>query len=76
MAVDGWIVDKSAAARASHPVVGAQLSELAGELYVCPIGELEQLYSARSAAECDNHNEALRTSFETVTALLTSSNAP
>ena len=53
MALSGWLLDKSAAARAGDAVVGAQLAELAGQLVVCPIGELEQLYSARSAEDYD-----------------------
>ncbi|MGI9121173.1 MAG: PIN domain-containing protein [Acidimicrobiales bacterium] len=53
MAVGDWLLDKSAAARASEPRVGAQLSDLAGRLFVCPVGELEQLYSARSASDYD-----------------------
>lgn len=53
MAVSGWIVDKSAAARGSDPVVSEQLVALVGMLYVCPVGELEQLYSARSALDYD-----------------------
>lgn len=59
MAVAGWIVDKSVAVRANEPVVGAQLAELAGHLFVCPVGELEQLYSARSALEYDLTKSAL-----------------
>ena len=59
MAVAGWIVDKSVAVRANEPVVGAQLAELAGNLFVCPVGELEQLYSARSAVEYDLTKSAL-----------------
>lgn len=47
----GWILDKSAAARADDPEVAAALEELAGSLHLCPVGELEQLYSARSAAD-------------------------
>ena len=53
MAVAGWILDKSAAARVDHAGVRAQLDELAGSLWICPVGELEQLYSTRSAAEYD-----------------------
>ncbi len=47
----GWILDKSAAARSQDPEIAAQLAELAGSLHLCPIGELEQLYSARSATD-------------------------
>ena len=68
MAVSGWVLDNSAAARGREPVVGAQLAALAGALYVCPIGELEQLYSARSARDYDAHRKALHESFEFVTA--------
>lgn len=53
MAVAGWILDKSAAARADVPAVARQLGELAGQLFVCQVGALEQLYSARSAADYD-----------------------
>lgn len=47
----GWILDKSAAARADQPDVHANLAPLAGSLYLCPVGELEQLYSTRSASD-------------------------
>ena len=60
MAIAGWIVDKSVATRAHEQVVGAQLAELAGRLFVCPVGELEQLYSARSAVDYDRMKESLR----------------
>lgn len=53
MAVAGWLLDKSAASRVSEPVVGQQLAELAGSLFLGPVGELEQLYSARSAVDYD-----------------------
>jgi predicted nucleic acid-binding protein len=68
VAVAGWILDKSAAARGSDPVIGAQLAELAGKLYLCPIGELEQLYSARSARHYDRLQAELRASFDIVVA--------
>jgi hypothetical protein len=54
VALGGWVLDKSAAARADDPVIGAQLAELAGTLFVCPVGELEELYSARSSADYDS----------------------
>ena len=63
MAVTGWILDKSAAARVDVPDVRAELAELAGRLYICPVGELEQRYSARSAAEYDLLADELRTTF-------------
>ncbi len=68
MALDGWVLDKSAAARADDPVIGAQLAELAGSLFVCPIGELEQLYSARSAADYDDLKSMLHANFQIVVA--------
>ena len=66
MAVAGWVLDKSAAVRAGDDGVGRQLSELAGSLFVCPVGELEQLYSARSASEYDALKADLRASFAIV----------
>jgi len=68
VAVAGWIVDNSAAAQVRDPVVSGQLDELAGMLYVCPMGELEQLYSARSAREYDTLRRVLRDRFEPVAA--------
>jgi predicted nucleic acid-binding protein len=68
VAIDGWVLDKSAAARAADPIVGAQLADLAGDLYICPIGQLEQLYSARSAADYDALTEELHASLELVAA--------
>lgn len=68
MAVTGWVVDNSAAARSSDPVLSRQLDELAGMLFVCPMGELEQLYSARSAREYDTLRSTLRDRFEIVAA--------
>jgi len=68
VALSGWVLDKSAAARATDPVVSSQLSELADELYVCPVGELEQLYSARSANDYDAMREEIHGRFGTVAA--------
>ena len=64
----GWLIDKSAAARSSDPVVARELDELAGTLAVCPVGELEQLYSARSAADYDALKASLRSDFDVVAA--------
>jgi len=64
--VRGWLLDKSAAARSGQERIGKQLAELAGSLFLCPVGELEQLYSARSAADYDALAGALRTGFEIV----------
>ncbi|MGI8686710.1 MAG: PIN domain-containing protein [Acidimicrobiales bacterium] len=68
MAVGGWVLDKSAAARAGDARVAAALAELAGSLFVCPVGELEQLYSARSAVDYDDLKADLRASFPSVPA--------
>lgn len=68
MAVRGWLLDKSAAARSGQTRIAEQLNELAGSLYLCPVGELEQLYSARSAGDYDALQVDLRESFEVVLA--------
>ncbi len=62
------MLDKSAAARASDPLVGRELEALAGSLFICPVGELEQLYSARSARDYDALQADLRASLESVAA--------
>lgn len=48
--------------------MAAGLAELAGSLFVCPVGELEQLYSARSAMDYDALKADLRSSFPVVPA--------
>lgn len=68
MDIAGWIVDKSAAARSHDPAVRQVLSELAGRLFLCPIGELEQLYSARSARDYDALKDGMHAAFEVVSA--------
>ena len=68
MAVRGWLLDKSAAARSAQERIAEQLAELAGSLFLCPVGELEQLYSARSARDYDALESELRMSFEIVPA--------
>ena len=64
MALGGWILDKSAAARASDPRIARLLDELYGHFYICEVGELEQLYSARSARDYDERKSALHVGFE------------
>ena len=66
MEVRGWLLDKSAAARSGDEKVGAQLADLAGSLFLCPVGELEQLYSARSAQDYDALEADLRDTFEII----------
>ncbi|MDQ3735337.1 MAG: PIN domain-containing protein [Actinomycetota bacterium] len=68
MAVTGWLLDNSAASRAGQPAIGESLAELAGGLFLCPVGELEQLYSARSAADYDRLKEDLQVSLTLVEA--------
>jgi len=48
VAVAGWILDKSAATRVGDLQYAAQVEAIREPLYLCPVGELEQLYSARS----------------------------
>lgn len=67
MAIGGWLLDKSAAARAGHAAVQGELAGLTGSLYVCPIGELEQLYSARSASDYEALKQKLHDSLEVLT---------
>lgn len=64
----GWLLDKSAAARSEQEPVASELAELAGSLFLCPVGELEQLYSTRSARDYDALGAELRDTFEVVTA--------
>lgn len=64
--VGGWLLDKSATARAAEPAGRGQLEELTGLLYLCPVGELEQLYSARSAGDYESLKGDLHESFEVV----------
>ena len=68
MAVRGWVLDNSVAARKDDAVVRRNLSELVGALHVCPVGELEQLYSARSSREYDQHKKILHDTFLVVPA--------
>ena len=66
--MNGWLLDKSAAARGAEPTVAAQLGELAGSLFLCPVGQLEQLYSARSAGDYDLLHAHLDDAFQIVPA--------
>jgi predicted nucleic acid-binding protein len=68
VAVAGWVLDKSAAVRATDPQIGPQLQQLAGSLFLCSVAELEQLYSARSSRHYDELKAALHDSFEVVAA--------
>jgi hypothetical protein len=68
VALTGWLLDKSAAARGSESAIGLQLNELAGSLFVCPVRKLEQLYSARSAHDYDDLRQDIESAFEVVEA--------
>lgn len=68
MAVAGWLLDKSAAVRASDPAIASRIEELSGPLYVCPVGKLEQLYSAQSARDYDRMADDLESRFDVVEA--------
>jgi predicted nucleic acid-binding protein len=68
VAVAGWIIDKSAAARGSDPVAREQLVALAGLLYICPMGELEQLYSSRSAGDYDTERDRIHADYRLIAA--------
>lgn len=68
MAVAGWLLDKSAAARAEQSEVVAELDEMAGSLFICSVGMLEQLHSARSARHYDVFEAELRATFDVVPA--------
>jgi hypothetical protein len=57
VAVTGWVLDKSAAAHPGELKIGNQLAQ---------IGELEQLYSARSARHYDELKAELHASFAIV----------
>lgn len=62
--MNGWIVDKSVAARLADPAVAEQLVDADGPLHLCEVGLLEQLYSARNARDYDRLETILRTSFD------------
>ena len=62
--MSGWIIDKSVATRLSDPNVAAQLTDADGNLYLCEVGLLEQLYSAKNARDYDRLETILRTNFD------------
>jgi predicted nucleic acid-binding protein len=64
VALSGWIVDKSVAARFDDIGVVNQLAEAEGPLVLCEVGLLEQLYSTKSARDYDRLESLLRTDFE------------
>lgn len=57
------MLDKSAATRAGEVQIASQLIELRRPLFVCPVGELEQLYSARSGSDYDDMKATLHLGF-------------
>jgi predicted nucleic acid-binding protein len=70
VAVRGWVLDKSAAARNEEPLIYEQLDELAEVLFVRPMGELEQCYSARSGADYDLLRQKLHAGYQSIPAPL------
>lgn len=68
MAVVGWLLDNSAASRSSVAQVARQLVDLAGSLYLCPVAELEQLYSARSGSDYEDRKAAIDANYPLVQA--------
>lgn len=64
MALTGWIVDKSVATRLDDPKVAEQLADAEGPLYLCEVGLLEQLYSAKNARDYDRVENLLRSNFD------------
>ena len=68
MAIAGWILDKSAAAHASEPAIAQLLEEISGHFYMCQVGELEQLYSSRSAGDYDERMVAIQADFQVLSA--------
>jgi predicted nucleic acid-binding protein len=68
LALNGWILDKSVASRFADPGVMRQLASVPGTLFVCEIGLLEQLYSARSASDYDKMEREIRAAFDVLPA--------
>jgi predicted nucleic acid-binding protein len=68
VAVRGWLLDKSAGVRAKDPIIGAQLDALVSTLHICPVIELERLYSARSVKDYEEFREDLHGSLIIVSA--------
>jgi predicted nucleic acid-binding protein len=62
--VTGWIIDQSVATRLTNPRVAEQLASAEGQLYLCEVGLLEQLYSAKNARDYDRLESELRASFD------------
>jgi predicted nucleic acid-binding protein len=62
----GWIVDKSVATRFDNPLVAEQLADNDAPFFLCEVGLLEQLYSAKNARDYDRLETILRTNFEVV----------
>ena len=62
MAVSSFLIDRSALARIGHPAVLGTWSTIvqAGRVHICPVTELEVLYSARSFADFEADSADLR----------------
>ena len=64
MAITGWLLHKSATSRIKDPKVDSQISKVSARICVCEVGQLEQLYSARSAKDYDERLAALVRGYE------------
>jgi predicted nucleic acid-binding protein len=67
VALTGWIVDKSVATLLDQPDVAEQLLSGDGQLYLCEVGLLEQLYSTKNARDYDRLETLLRSQFDVLT---------
>jgi predicted nucleic acid-binding protein len=70
VALEKFLIDKSALGRVGHPEVAARWADIfaAGRVAICPVLELEWLYSARSPAEYELWSRKLHDSFPWVPA--------
>jgi predicted nucleic acid-binding protein len=63
VAIEGWLVDSSVAARSTESSIRFQLGEIESSLYLCEVGELEQLYAARSQRDYEALKFVIHRSF-------------
>jgi len=69
VAVSGWLLDKSVAARlGADPVIADQVAGIDASISLCQVGLLEQLVSARSARDYDRMHAELTAAFSVVAA--------
>jgi predicted nucleic acid-binding protein len=68
VALRGWIVDKTAWGPIQGMLRADPAPEFAGQLVLCTMGQLEYLYSARSAGDYDRLTSALAADLQLVAA--------